>query len=576
MNTRRWLRRGAAAAAGLMVLAVPGIATAQPAPPDLGGLEDVLDPGQLEELIGDLDPAELEQLLEALPGGGGDEGSPLPPELQDVLDQLLAALEEAGLPGPGEEGDGDGDADADATAPRVGGSAGTPEAGVGGFAAYAEANGTTVCVGLPAALADGLADVLEGAGIAGSCELGEVTTTGIRIDLGRAQAELRRAGTDEAVEPTADAFVTNLLLAAEAAEAPGACQGGPMDVALPPGDTPVVTLTLLGVECAADDTRAYADVQIAGLDIQLGNLIELGLPAEARDALGQAVDALNEQLLAELNPALCEATDPAFEGLLGDGSLCEADAAGEPSFLRLNNPLDADVPLVDLELIGTTAEVVHDGDSVTATATSTLTGLNALGIACVGGDGTDPYTFSSTATTNGVEATRSASVTDVQVRACPQEQSLLRLIATDGPLGDIAVLEQVIQDDLAGGSLDPVFDGVDQLLGALSTQAVTQGEAYTGAIEGAGTAAGTTPFVVAASMPMGALPGMAEVGGEIAVIVHANETSVGVNATPAEPTVSPDVIDADPGELPHTGPGVAGVLGLTAMAGAVALRRKED
>ncbi|HSK25048.1 MAG TPA: hypothetical protein VK906_17820 [Egicoccus sp.] len=576
MKTSRWMRTGAAVAAGLLVVGVPGTAMAQPAPPDLGGLEDVLDPDQLEDLLGDLDPEQLEELLDALPDGDDDETPELPPELQDVLDQLLAALEEAGFPAPGEDEDGDPDADADeASAPRVGGSAGTPEAGVGGFAAYAEANGTTVCVGLPAALADGLAPVLEGAGIAGSCELGEVTTTGIRIDLARAQAELRRAATDEAVEPTADAFVTNVLLAAEAAEAPGACQGGPMDVALPPGETPVVTLTLLGVECAADDARAFADVQIAGLDIQLGNLIELGLPAEARDGLGQAIDGLNDQLLSELNPALCEATDPALEGLLGGGSLCETDAAGESSFLRLNNPLDADVPLVDLELIAATSEVVHDGETVTATATSTFTGLNALGIACVGGDGTEPYTFTSTATTDGVEASRSATVTDLQLRACPQEQSLLRLIATDGPLGDIAVLERIVQDDLVGGSLAPVFDGVDQLLGALSTQAITQGEAYTGEIDGAGTAAGTTPFVIAASMPMAALPGLADVGGEIAVIVHANETRVGVNATPAGPTVSPDVID-DPGTLPHTGPGLAGVVGLAAMAGAFALRRRED
>ncbi|MBS3941868.1 MAG: hypothetical protein KG028_12995, partial [Actinobacteria bacterium] len=235
----------------------------------------------------------------------------------------------------------------------------------------------------------------------------------------------------------------------------------------------------------------------------------------------------------------------------------------------------ADVPLVDLDLIAATSEVVHDDGTVTATATSTFTGLNTLGIACVGGDGTEPYTFSSTATTDGAEATRSATVTDLQLRTCPQEQSLLRLIATEGPLGDIGVLEQIVQDELLGGSLAPVFDGVDQLLGALSTQAITQGQAYTGEIEGAGTSAGTTPFVIAASMPLAALPGLADVGGEIAVIVHANETSVGVNATPAEPTVSPDVID-DPGELPNTGPGLAGLLGLAAMAGAVALRRRED
>jgi hypothetical protein len=56
--------------------------------------------------------------------------------------------------------------------------------------------------------------------------------------------------------------------------------------------------------------------------------------------------AINGQLLAPLSEATCEATDPVFGGLLGGGSLCED---GEP-FLQLPNPLDLDVPVVDLSL----------------------------------------------------------------------------------------------------------------------------------------------------------------------------------------------------------------------------------
>jgi hypothetical protein len=69
------------------------------------------------------------------------------------------------------------------------GSAAVPEAGVGGFAGYANASGTTVCVGLPAELRDGLAPLLDGLGIAGACD--EVGTNGIRIDLAQTQADLR-------------------------------------------------------------------------------------------------------------------------------------------------------------------------------------------------------------------------------------------------------------------------------------------------------------------------------------------------------------------------------------------------
>jgi hypothetical protein len=568
--------------AGLLVLGVPTIATAQPAPGDFGGLEDLLDPQQLEELLGGLDPEQLEQLLDALGDDDGDDGDgPLPPELQALLDQLLELLGEAGLPAPGGDGDGNGDGDGgdeaggDATAPTVGGSAATPEAGVGGFVGYAEANGTTVCVGLPAALAEGLGEVLTGIGIAGSCEFGETTVTGIRLDLGKAEADLRRAAADEPIDATARAFVTNAVLAAEAADAPGACEGGPMDVQLPPDGTPVVSLTLLGVDCAQSDERAFADVQIAGADIRLGNLIEHGLPEETRGALGQVVDGLNEQLLSELNPALCELTDPLLDGLLGGGSLCETDAGGTPSFLQLRNPLETDVPLVDIGLVAATSEVVQDGEILTATATSTLTGMNVLGVACLGGDGTEPYTFTATASTDGEEAQRAASTQDLQLRTCPQEQSLLRLIATDGPLGDIAVLEQLARQGLLGGAVEPVFDGVDELLGALQTQAITQGRAYEGEIEGAGTSAGTTPFVVAATLPLAGLPGLSEVAGEIAVVVHANETRVGVNAEPDDPTIEETVVDEPDEPLPHTGAGLGGLVGLAALAGAFFLRRRD-
>lgn len=460
-----------------------------------------------------------------------------------------------------------------------GADAGTPAdataSGIAQFAASAEASGATVCIGLPAALADGLAPVLGGLGIAGSCELGEVTTTGIRLDLAAAEAQLRRIA-DEAtgeegaeIEAEADAFVTNLLLAADAADQPGACTGGPMDVALPPGDTPLLHLTLLGVDCAAGDERAFADVRIAGVDLRLGNLIALGLPAEARDGVGQAVDALNQQLLAELQPALCELTDPVLEQLLGDASLCEEDAEGIRAIVQVRNPLEVDVPLLDLGVVGATTEVVQDGHTVTATATSTFAGLNALGIACAGGDAETPFTFTSTATTDGVEATRSASVTDLQARSCAQEQSLLRLIATEAPLGDVAVLERILQEDLLDGRLDAAFDAIERLLDALSTQAITQGEAYTGEVDGAGATAGTTPFVVAATLPLAALPGLGDVAGELAVVVHANETSVGVNAAPAPPAPEPEVVPAavEPEEpLPHTGTDP-----LTAAAGAALL-----
>jgi hypothetical protein len=86
----------------------------------------------------------------------------------------------------------------DAVARAGGGAAATPEASGGGFVGYAKASGTTVCVGLPAELREGLAPLLDGLGIAGACD--EVGGDGIRIDLGQTQAELRRAALGDDVE----------------------------------------------------------------------------------------------------------------------------------------------------------------------------------------------------------------------------------------------------------------------------------------------------------------------------------------------------------------------------------------
>jgi hypothetical protein len=544
-----------AVALSALTMTIGGPALAQ-SPQDLPVLGELL--GSSDGLPGldDLDGLPTDQLTDLLAELGLPEGTP--------LDQVLDAIRDAV---GGDAADESGTAEV-----ATGGSAEVPDAGIGGFSGYARASGTTICVGLPAELRDGLADLLDGLGIAGSCE--EAGTNGIRIDLAQTQADLQRAALGDDVSSQAKGLITNLILGSGAADAPGACTGGPMKVAVPDEATPLVTFTLLGVDCEESDERAFADVQIAGVDIRLGNLIELGAPEELRGGMQDAVDQLNGQLLTPLSLGICEATDPAFDGLLDGGTLCEDD---EP-FLQLTNPLDVDVPLVALELITATSEVVNDDDTVTATATATLTGLNVLGMACLGGDGTAPYTFTSTATSDGETATRSATAPDLQLRLCQQDQSLLRsLMSSDIPLGDIAALEQVLQDS----QLEPLFDGFDQLLDALQTRALTQGKAYTNPVDGAGTSAGTTPFAVVASLPLAGLPGLEDTPlADIGVAVIGNETSVGVNANPAvAPAGGPPAPAAPATEpsapLPHTGAGLAGLLGLGALGAAAALRRRD-
>lgn len=479
-----------------------------------------------------------------------------------------------GLPGlPGDEDGDEGDEGEDAA-----------QLDLGGFAGFAESAGTTVFVGLPGPLADGLAPVLDALGVAGESPSG-TGAQGLLIDLARTEADLRRAATGEDISSGASAFVTNLLLASEAADQPGSCQGGAMDVELPPdAETSLLTLSLAGVDCAQTDERAFADVQVVGLDIRLAALLEQGLPDDVADGVDQLIDTLNDQLLNPVGSGLCQALDPILGIVLPGAEPCED---GEP-LLQLRNPFDLDVPLIDLSLVASDAEVVRDGDTLTATATSTFTGINILGVACVG-DADGPLVFTSTATTDGETATRDASAPSLTAGLCAQEQSLLRVLLGDGPLGDLGVLEQILQDDLLDGQLEAVFDGVDTLLEALTTSALTQGEAVLGDVDGAGTTAATTPASVAYTAPLGGLPGLGDVLGELEVSVTLGRTQVGVNALPegvdeeppeeptppADPEPDPEPAPEETPQLPRTGTGIAALLGLAALGAAVALRRRD-
>ena len=480
-----------------------------------------------------------------------------------------------GLPGGDEEGGDDGADEAGSERGAI------PETGMGGFAGYADAQGATVFVGLPSALAEGLAPVLEALGVAGTMEANGTTLSGIRIDLAAVQADLERAAAGEDISSSSTAFITNLLLASDPAGQPGACQGGPAEVQLPP-DTPLITLTLLGVDCEQTDERAFADVKIAGLDIRLAALLEMGLPQEVADGVQQVIDGLNEQLLTPVSEGLCQVLEPVLGGVLPGAEPCED---GNP-LLQLRNPFDLDVPVVDLDLIGATAEVTQDGETVTATATSTFTGLNVLGVACIGGDA-PPLQYTSTASSDGTTATRDASAPSLALSLCQQEQSLLRILLGDGPLGDIALFETIVQENLFDGALQPVFDGIDTLLETLTTEAITQGSAHLGEIVDAGTTARTEPFVVASTIPLSGLPGLGDTPlGEVAVIVVGGATEVGVNALPAgvTPPAPPEqpVTPAGPGD-PAPAPvrgrrdgGAGALLGLAALGAAAALRRRDS
>ncbi|MEX1163886.1 MAG: hypothetical protein WEB03_09915 [Nitriliruptor sp.] len=552
-RTRAWRTATATLAASALIMMSAAPAAAQ-------SLEDLegLDPSALEELLDGLDAGQLQELLDQIP-----DGTPLDDVVQAIQDAL-----------GGDDGDGDGDGaggegDGTGEAPSVGGPGSEiPETGIGGFSGYADADSLIVFVGLPTELADGLAPVLEGLGIAGSSPVDGSSAQGIRIDLGSVQANLERAAAGEEISSEASAFITNVLLASDAAEQPGACQGGESNIAIPPDSAaPFLTLTLVGVDCEETDERAFANVQFTGLNISLANLVAQGDTEGAfREGLDQVIDPLNEGL-SQTNQLLC----PVLDGLGLTADNCATDAP----ILQVENPLDLDVPLLDLDLATATAEVTQDGESITATATATVTGLNVLGVGCA------DQVHTSTATSDGSTATRSASATPLTGATCNTEQQLLQLLLDGTPIGDIGIVDSILQDDTLDGALTPVFDGIDDLADALSTIAVSGGQANLGDIEGAGTSASTSPFVIVRTLAFSELDETPL--GDIEVVVVGGATEVGVNAVPAgitppappqEPVTPSGPTTPVPANLPRTGAGAAALFGLAALGAAAGLRRR--
>ena len=466
------------------------------------------------------------------------------------------------------------------TRPAATATARIPEAGVGGFSGVATASALQIAVGLPAELAEPLAPVFSALGIAGD-------TTAIQIDFAQTAAQLQRAAAGEEVGGLGEALATSLLLGSDEAGRPGSCTGGET-VDLPDEDTPVLTVTVVGIDCGQDDARAFADATIAGARIELGNLIDLAGAEALRDGLDQVLAPINDELLGAINAECGTALDPILDGigglpildLPGAEDLCDAVV------LELDDVLDVGVPLLDVTALTSTSEVVTDGDTVTATAVSGLADLSLGGLLCVeGSDPGGPLEFSSTATTDGATATASTSTTEATVRLCGNSP-LLQLVDVEGLLNSIEIAGQGA-GDLLGDSLDPVEEGVEEALATLLVDTDASLTTYADSSEdGPGASAVAGLELLDVGLFRGIEPLAATPLGAITVSVRAADTEAGVNAQPAgeapsapDPTPEPDPTPAPPERsLPRTGPGsAAALLGLAALGAAAALRgRKEN
>jgi hypothetical protein len=564
-KTRIWRIGTAALAASALLMATVGGATAQ----SVDDLTDVLDREEASTLAdalsgdGESDSSALDGLLDQL---GLDTVEDLLDQLGlDSLDDLLGLLQTIAA----EDNDLDGpDVQEGEAAEGV-----VPDAGIGGFIGRAEGTALEIGVGLPAELAEGIEPVLTGLGIR------DEQTGGIRITFADTEAELQRVAEGEEITGLAKALHTNLLLDSPEGESPGACTGGDT-VELPPDQqTPLLRIGVAGIDCEQDDERAFAHAELSEVTISLAGLIEAGFPEEIRDGIGEAVEGVNESLLNELNANLCNPEEEGnlndlFDGLFGDDQeACDALA------LQLTNPFDVDIPLVSVQGLASTSEVNANDTSVDAEARATLTGANVLGMVCIGGDaGADRISSNASAATDGTTGEQSSGLHETEGRHCPATASILRLISDPGTVDSIRLFEAELRDAL-GGNFEDLFDGIDELFEAINTSVYTQAQPF-GHVDGAGAVAGVTPLNIVATAPFSELPGFEETPlGDISVNVSALGVEAAVNAEPA-PQPAPAGPDPDPApepeeDLPVTGAG-AGLLGLAAMAGAVALRRRDD
>jgi hypothetical protein len=563
LKTRLWRIGTAAVAVSALLMTTVGGATAQTEP-----IEDLLDPGQLDQLgdlLGDDDDGE----------GDGLTGTPLDTVLDlldlDDLDELLGLLE-GGLPGDDDADDGD-DSEPAESPDTTGDDADVPGTDIGGFVGEASAIGLSVGVGLPGELAEPLAPVLDALGIAGG--------DGIQVNIAETTAQLQRAAEGEDVDGLAEALIANLLLGSGAADKPGACQGGDT-VNLPDDETPVIRVTVADIDCDQDDERAFAKAHVAGVSVNLGNLIDIAGAEDLREGLDELLEPVNEQLLGAINDACGEVLVPVGSGLealpilnLDGAQLCDAIN------LNLENVLNVDVPLLDVDLLESTSEVTHDGDTVTATATSGLAQLQLAGLVCV--EGPEPgqaLEFVSTATSDGEVGSASTQAPETTVRLCG-----------NSPLAQILDAEALLNSiEIAGQGAAEIVDGTGEITSnltmALETLAVdTERSLSTDSNiieDGAGAAANARLDVLGLRLFNGIEPLADTSLGDITVNVTAMDTSAGVNAEPEGPMPTPAGPDPDPApapepdeDLPVTGASAA-LLGLGAMGLAVAMRRRED
>jgi hypothetical protein len=447
------------------------------------------------------------------------------------------------------------------------------------FDSLATGEAVTIAVGLPQALADGLAPVLG--------QVPGVTLEGneLQIRLASALAEMELPLVDNApgdVLVGSDAFSLTGSLAGLVEQITGSlsCIDSPLDIVIPPGaETPLVSAKLLQAECVKDAAGrlSLANTKIADLEVNLAGALAL-LPAEVTGPLIEGLDTLTstieESVLAPIVDDVLTPIQEQLSAIVGT-EIDLSEAVRIPELI--------DLPLVSIDLIETTTQTVTEGALIRSVATSTLAGAQLLGTVCLP-DTTYRAESFVTGEPGGNDYSTAIPTVDVSICETTTLSPILRLLETDGVINDVLV-------NLGGGQLKPLgdlitdtglpgelVDGLEELLATLGVSTVVQGRAVDGVRSDDGKEAGVAiqPLRIAVA-PLGQYQvGTPLEGLSVAVgFGDLNVRAAGDVAPAPAPAPPPAPAPEPPVNLPRTGGGaVAAILGLAAIGGAVTLRRR--
>ena len=445
------------------------------------------------------------------------------------------------------------------------------------FDAAGSGQAVSIAVGLPQALADGLAPAVQqvpGVSIEGNELL-------ISLASVLAELELPLVGENRG-DPTATATATSVTGSlqglVETLTGTAQCLDTPLDITVPPGaETPLVSMQLLQAECTTDAAghTSIASSRIADLEVNLAGALAI-LPAEVSapvtDALDQVTGTVTDQVLSPIVDQVLTPVQDAINENLGVGvDLTEA----------VRVPELIDLPLVSIDLIESTTESLTDGDAVRQVSSATLAGVSLLGTVCIP-DTTYRAEAVATGEPGGNDFLTSIPPIDLAICETDSLSPILRLLDVDGVLGDVLVnlgdgQLKPISELLAGAGLptEDVLNSLDDLLATLGVSTIVQGQQTNAVRSEDGRRAGVAvdPFRVTVAPLSNFVVGTPLEG--LKVELRGLTVAGNVSAAPPAPVADTPAPAPEPPAMPRTGGGaVAALMGMLAVGGALTLRKR--